>query len=228
VFSKLDAKSGYPQIQVATDDQPKAAFWFKGQLFMYTKMHFGTKNSPAAYHRRMDEAIRKAGISQHSMAYIDDILIHSKDWASQEAKIQAIRNLPVPQNLPDLKRTLGLLSYYRANGQNCSTISHPLRELTAKDADYNWNPAVQGAAYQMLKDNMGVPGRGLEPAGHGSSTSTAGRRWTGVHRGIQQIAQQGRDAGSSLGSEGAGLLPKGSQVHAGNRPQPTNIPHVQQ
>ena len=41
-FSKSDFKSGFAQILIAPEDQPKTAIWWRDELWMYTRMPFGT------------------------------------------------------------------------------------------------------------------------------------------------------------------------------------------
>jgi hypothetical protein len=78
IFTKLDLRAGYHQIPVAEDSQPKLAFWWGRELFMYKRMPMGARNSSATFQRIMDFELTKAGLSHCAMAYQDDILIHSR------------------------------------------------------------------------------------------------------------------------------------------------------
>jgi hypothetical protein len=49
VFSKVDMKSGFHQIEVAEIDQPKTAFWWGNKPWMYKRAPFGLKNIPAFF-----------------------------------------------------------------------------------------------------------------------------------------------------------------------------------
>ena len=62
-FTKLDARSGFSQIPVAECDQPKSAFWWKGQAWMYTQAPFGLTNIPAHFQAVMDNIILTEGLS---------------------------------------------------------------------------------------------------------------------------------------------------------------------
>ena len=209
IFSKIDARSGFLQIPIHPDDQDKTSFWYNNELWKYTRMPFGMKNSPAEFQRRMDAAIQEAGISHFCRVYIDDLLIHSSSMAEHlthlaqvfdmlaangikahpdksifaaeiieflghdvshygltpsEAKVLAIRNLPEPHNVPDLRRVLGFMGYYRGYVPNYSAISLPLTQLTCKDAPWQWRPGVEAAAYQLLKDALCNPDCALKRA----------------------------------------------------------------
>ena len=209
IFSKIDARSGFLQIPIAEADQPKTAFWYDQELYMYTRMPFGMKNSPAEFQKRMDRAIQDAGLGHCCRVYIDDVLVHSADAAEHlthlakvfdmlaanglkahpdksifaaeiieflghdvshygltpsEAKLRAIRSLPEPANVPDLRRVLGFMGYYRCYVPNYSAISLPLTRLTGKDIPWEWRPGVEGAAYQELKDRLCRPDCALKRA----------------------------------------------------------------
>ena len=209
IFSKIDARSGFLQIPIHVDDQPKTAFWYNQELWMYTRMPFGMKNSPAEFQKRMDRAIQDAGLSHCCRVYIDDVLVHSANPADHlkhlatvfdmleanglkahpdksifaaeiieflghdvshyglspsEAKLRAIRGLPEPCNVPDLRRVLGFMGYYRCYVPNYSAISLPLTKLTGKDVPWEWRPGVEGKAYQELKDQLCRPDCALKRA----------------------------------------------------------------
>lgn len=87
-FSKIDARSGFLQIPIRPEDQPKTAFWYQGQLWMYTRMPFGMKNSPAEFQKRMDAAIQDNGLSSFAAVYIDDLLIHSATFEEHLQHLQ--------------------------------------------------------------------------------------------------------------------------------------------
>lgn len=76
-FSKLDLTKGYWQIAMAEEDIKKTAFVTHNAKLEFLRMPFGTKSAGATLMRCM--RILLHGI-QNVHNYIDDIMIHTKDW----------------------------------------------------------------------------------------------------------------------------------------------------
>jgi hypothetical protein len=76
-FSKLDARSGFYQIPIATEDQPKTAFWWQGIPWMYTRAPFGLTNIPAHFQEAMDTILATEGLEAFVTCYVHDILVFS-------------------------------------------------------------------------------------------------------------------------------------------------------
>ena len=85
-FSKLDMRQGFLQIPIHPEDQGKTAFWCGNRLIAYTRMPYGLKNASAAFQRRMDYELRKAGLDQWAVAFIDDLLI-ATDTAEEHVEV---------------------------------------------------------------------------------------------------------------------------------------------
>ncbi len=98
-FSKLDARSGFSQIPVAEGDQPKTAFWWKGQAWMYTRVPFGLTNIPAHFQAVMDSIIFTDGLSDFCCCYIDDILIFSDTVEEHEKHVKLVLQALYKYNL---------------------------------------------------------------------------------------------------------------------------------
>ncbi|CAN6440363.1 unnamed protein product [Victoria cruziana] len=77
MFSFMDGYSGYNQIRLAPQDQPKTSFTTPWGTFCYTVMPFGLKNAGATYQRAMS-AIFHDQIHTIMDAYVDDLLVKSK------------------------------------------------------------------------------------------------------------------------------------------------------
>ncbi|GJW16733.1 reverse transcriptase domain-containing protein [Tanacetum coccineum] len=74
----LDAYKGYHQVQMSKDDEEKTAFYTDQGTYCYTKMPFGLKNVGATYQRLVD-TVFKDQIGRNLEAYVDDMVIKSRD-----------------------------------------------------------------------------------------------------------------------------------------------------
>ncbi|MCP4473134.1 MAG: RNA-directed DNA polymerase, partial [Gammaproteobacteria bacterium] len=68
-------------------------------------------------------------------------------------KTECIATYPVPRNLTEMRRFIGMASYYRKFIQGFAAISHPLRKLTEKGVFFEWSPACQ-EAFEELKGRL--------------------------------------------------------------------------
>jgi hypothetical protein len=89
IFSKLDALSGFHQIEMHKDDIEKTAFGCREGLFEFVKMPFGLVNAPATFQRAMNRVLREY-IGKFVMVYIDDIVIYSKSAEEHEGHLKSV------------------------------------------------------------------------------------------------------------------------------------------
>ncbi|GKF56287.1 reverse transcriptase domain-containing protein, partial [Tanacetum coccineum] len=68
----------YHQIQMAREDEEKTAFYTEQRTYCYMKMPFGLKNAGATYQRLVDSTFQSQ-IGRNLEAYVDDMVIKSKD-----------------------------------------------------------------------------------------------------------------------------------------------------
>ena len=80
LFSVLDLRSGYWNVNIAEQDRPKTAFAIPGSgLWQFKKMPFGLCNAPATFVRLMEKVLR--GLSfKICLVYLDDIIVMSKTF----------------------------------------------------------------------------------------------------------------------------------------------------
>jgi hypothetical protein len=89
-FSSLDCRSGFYQLPICPEDQAKTAFWWRGQLFQFTRMPFGVHSAPQTWQRIMDAELRKAGCYDFARAFVDDILIFSSTAAEHIEHVRKV------------------------------------------------------------------------------------------------------------------------------------------
>jgi len=87
VFSKIDLRSGYHQIQVKTEDVPKTAFRTRYGHYEYSVMPFGVSNAPGVFIEYMNR-IFQPYLDHFVVVFIDDILVYSK---SEEEHAEHLR-----------------------------------------------------------------------------------------------------------------------------------------
>lgn len=88
-MSTLDLRSGYWQIKVAEKDRKKTAFTTPFGIYVFNRMPFGLKNAPATFQRLIDK-FRNGLPNILILAYLDDIIICSKDLGSHISDLKQI------------------------------------------------------------------------------------------------------------------------------------------
>ena len=80
-------------------------------------------------------------------------VISAEGIKAQPRKTAAIEQLPAPTNITELRRFLGMCSYYRQLVPEFAKIAEPLHQLTRKHSKWEWSPAHQ-QAFNLLKQGL--------------------------------------------------------------------------
>ena len=81
-------------------------------------------------------------------------LMFSKTGTSpSEEKVKAIQNLGVPQNASEVRSFLGMANFSCHFIPNYSNLTHPLRELTKKNARFQWSVKCQ-ESFDKIKEKL--------------------------------------------------------------------------
>lgn len=79
IFSTIDGTGAYHNVPIAERDRPLTAFVSPFGQFQFKRMPFGLTNAPQAYSRLVEMVL--GGIDpRYVLAYLDDIIVHSKTW----------------------------------------------------------------------------------------------------------------------------------------------------
>lgn len=68
-------------------------------------------------------------------------------------KVEAIMSIPPPKNISDIRRIIGMASWYRRFVPNFSTLVAPLTALTRKNTKFNWNSDCD-SAFNAVKEHL--------------------------------------------------------------------------
>ena len=90
IFSSLDLKSGYWQVELDDDSVPLTAFTV-GPLGLYecVRMPFGLTNAPATFQRLMESCLGELHLNW-CIIYLDDIIIHSRTPEEHLVRLEGV------------------------------------------------------------------------------------------------------------------------------------------
>jgi hypothetical protein len=100
----------------------------------------------------------KSVFGTNVIEYLGHNVVGQHGITMNDAKVQAIKALPTPANVPQLRSILGFMAYYRHFIPGYSVLTAPMNDLLKKDIPWKWG-AAQHSGYQELKRLMTKPGK---------------------------------------------------------------------
>jgi Reverse transcriptase (RNA-dependent DNA polymerase). len=104
----------------------------------------------------------KSVFGTNIIEYLGHNVVAGHGITMNEAKVEAIKVLPTPTNLMELRSILGFMAYYRHFIPGYSSMAAPMTKLLSKNQPWEWGEP-QRQSYQALKNLMTEPGRILRP-----------------------------------------------------------------
>ena len=175
VFSKLDLKWGYHQIELDEKSRELTTFTTHDGLYRYKRLMFGISAAPEnisddiiVFGKDKSEhdknlhgvlgRLQERGLTLNSekcMFSVPEITFFGFDISARGIRpnnqsVEAIRNAPTPTNASEVRSFLGLASFCRRFIPDFSTIAYPLSELTRKAVQWSWTTTHQ-SAFDKLK-----------------------------------------------------------------------------
>jgi hypothetical protein len=87
VFSKINLRSGYHQLNIRESDIPKTAFRTRYGLYEYTVMSFGLTNAPSYFMYLMNKVFMEY-LDRFVVVFNDDILVFSETMEEHEGHLR--------------------------------------------------------------------------------------------------------------------------------------------
>jgi hypothetical protein len=96
--------------------------------------------------------LKKCDFLKEELCYLGHI-VGKFGLRADPAKVQTVKDWPVPTNMHELRQFLGLANYFRKFIRGYSLLAAPLTSLTGARTPWVWGEEQQ-AAFQALKDKL--------------------------------------------------------------------------
>ena len=106
------------------------------------------KSTLAAAGVQLNDA--KSHINQRTVKFLGH-MVSPAGVRPDPAKIAAIKTMPAPTNVTELRRALGMFTFLSKFVPDMATVSAPLRALLKSDTHWTWDSA-QATAFRQLQD----------------------------------------------------------------------------
>jgi hypothetical protein len=73
----MDLSSAFLQVPLEQSSRQWTAFQFESNVYQFTTVPYGFKNSLAAFIRALEKVLGECGLNNNLVMYVDDQLIHS-------------------------------------------------------------------------------------------------------------------------------------------------------
>ena len=94
----------------------------------------------------------KIELKQKEISYLGHIFSR-EGLKADPKKLDAVQQLPVPEDKAAVQRLLGMVGYLQKFAPNLSEAAAPLRELVKKDVHFRWDKDVHGEALKKSEEN---------------------------------------------------------------------------
>ena len=152
IFFVIDLKQAYLQMEVDEESKPYVTINTHRGLYQYQRLPYGIASAPELWQRAMDQeehleimdqvltrleenwlrANKKCIFLTDSVEYCGHI-ITADGLRRSPKKVRAIVDMPVPEDISQLRSFLGMVQYYARFLPDLSTHLNPLHRLLAKD-----------------------------------------------------------------------------------------------
>lgn len=95
---------------------------------------------------------KKCEFLKTQMLYLG-FIVSDKGISPDPAKIEVVKNFPIPKTADECKRFVAFANYYRRHVKNFSIIAQPLNKLTRKGVHFRWGEEEENA-FLTLREKL--------------------------------------------------------------------------